>query len=78
MLPRAGHGGDGQGRVHGGAAIALAGEAVAEAEIGARGGADEPGESLDLARPVRPVIAGRPFGRAGRLRMRFELGARNR
>ena len=72
MLPRAGHGGDRQGGVHGGGAVALPGEAVAEAEIGPGRRADEAGEGFDLL-DAKAGDGGSPFGRAGR-EMRLELG----
>ena len=72
MAPGARHGRDGERRMHGRRAVALAGKAVAEAEIGFRRGADEMGEGLDLG-DAEAGDGGGPFGRAG-LEVRLEGG----
>ncbi len=63
ILPGAGDGGDRQRRMHGDGAVALAREAVAEAEEGPLRRADEPGEALDLLHG-EAGDRGRPFRRA--------------
>ncbi len=65
VLPRAGHRGDRERRMHVDRAVALAGEAVAEPEVGPFRRADKPGEGFDLLDRKAGDRRG-PFGRAGR------------
>ena len=62
MLPGPGHGRNAKGGVHGGGAVELAGEAIAQAEIACRRGADQMGEGGDLL-DGEAGYGGRPFGR---------------
>ncbi len=71
ILPGAGDGGNGGDGVHVDGAVARAGEAVAQAEIGALGLADELGEALDLGGGDVADFGG-PVRRPG-LQMSFEL-----